>query len=95
MFFSKKKKIDVDIEFSMLGFAKLTDSNDSKVVYRKLRDCNNKYHYIEINTYTGKTLIFSYQVLRKGRHRVNKCVPLTYEEYKLCELKIKEMGWDK
>ena len=96
MFFTKKKKIDADMGLYNLGFYGLTDKDDkSKVVYRKLRECNNKYHYIEISKHTGKTLIFSYQVSRMGKRTINKCVPLTYEEMELCRLKIKEMGWDK
>ena len=96
MIFIKKKKIDADLEFNKLGYSIITDRNDnSKVVYRKLRDCNNKYHFIEISKNNGKLLIFSYQVMHTGRYTVNKCVPLTYEEYKLCDLKIKEMGWNK
>lgn len=96
MFFTKKKKIDTDMEFNKLGFGKLTDKEDnSKVVYRKLRDCNNRYHFIEISKHTGKTLIFSYQVNRINGRAMNKCVPLTYEEMALCKLKIEELGWDK
>lgn len=100
MFFNKKKKnsikkIDADLEFNKIGFVRLTDKDDTKVVYRKLRECNNKYHFIEISMHTGKTLIFSYQVKRLNKCTINKCVPLTYEEYKLCDLKIREMGWDK
>lgn len=97
MFFKKKKvNRNIDIEFNRMGFTCITDPDDkSKVVYRKLRDCNNKYHYIEISKHTGKTLIFSYQVKRIHGHAINKCVPLTYEEMELCLNKIKEMGWDK
>lgn len=96
MFFTKKKKIDTDMEFNKLGFDKLTDKEDSsKVVYRKLRDCNNRYHFIEISKHTGKTLIFSYQVNRINGRAMNKCVPLTYEEMELCKLKIEELGWNK
>lgn len=97
MFFKKKKANEnANIKFYEMGFISTTDPDDkSKVVYRRLRECNNRYHFIEISKHTGKTLIFSYQVNRVNGRIVNKCVPLTYEEMELCKLKIEELGWDK
>ena len=96
MFFKKKDKFNELEAFANLGFKLVTDPEDeSKIVFKKLRECNNKWHFIEINRHASKTLVFSYQPKYVSGKSVNRCVPLTIDEMECCLKTIKKRGWDK